>query len=158
MERIKEIFGADASIRKCDGVYVLKTKQGSTCIGGNNRKEAINNIANRYGGFLKNKDTIVETVRQDITNDKNVKLLDIDFNRDGFWLGWFFAVLQVGDKIFKHIETNFSGYLFDLIKGKHEPRYRNFTAGGLEDKEVDYTFYGVGFSSTSKLYKARDND
>ena len=152
MERIKEIFGADASIRKCGCVYVLKTKQGSTCIGGNNRKEAINTVANRYEAFLKNKESIVETIRQDIANDKNVNLLDIDFNRDSFYLGWFCAILQVGDKVFKHIETSFNGYLFDLINGKHEPRYRSFTAGGLEDKEVDYTFYGVGFSSKSKLY------
>lgn len=154
MERIKAIFGADASIRKCgDCVYVLNTKQGSTCIGGNNRKEAINTVANRYETFLKNKESIVETVRQDIVNDKNVKLLDIDFNRDSFYLGWFYAVLQVGDEVFEHLETNFNGYLFELIDGKHEPRYRSFTAGGLEDSEVDYTFYGVGHSSKSALYK-----
>jgi hypothetical protein len=156
MERIKEIFGADAVIKKSYGVYILETKRGSTCVGSNNRKEAINTVANRYETFLKNKESIVETIRQDIANDKNVKLLDIDFIRDGFYLGWFYAVLQVGDKVFKHIETNFNGYLFDLIKGKHEPRYRNFTAGGLEDKEVDYTFYDVGFSATSVLYKVRE--
>lgn len=47
-----------------------------------------------------------------------------------------------------HFEKNHPGE--DWVKERKNRRY--FTAGGLKDKEVDFIFHGVGFSSKSDMY------
>lgn len=47
-----------------------------------------------------------------------------------------------------HFEKNHPGE--DWAKERKNRRY--FTAGGLRDKEVDFIFHGVGFSSKSDMY------
>ena len=64
-------------------------------------------------------------------------------------------------KVIKFIETHLGWYA--LRNGENMLKYilnkRNyFTAGGLEDKDVDFIFNGVGHSSIKDLYRFTDGE
>lgn len=89
-------------------------------------------------------------------------LLDIGFN-DGntpgcsIYLGWYYAVLKIGETLRIHLET---GLRYDIMDRRTSPEFDRdvyYTAGGLQDDEVDYVFNNVGFSSKSGLYTLNVN-
>ena len=81
----------------------------------------------------------------------NVELHDGADDKSGH-MGWYYVTLAVDGKIHSHLET---GLAYDIAGGKvsETPSKRSYyTAGALEEAEVDYVFNNVGFSSTSDLY------
>ena len=81
----------------------------------------------------------------------NVELHDGADSKSGY-MGWYYVTLAVDGKIHSHLET---GLAYDIAGGKvsETPSKRSYyTAGALEEAEVDYVFNNVGFSSTSDLY------
>ncbi|MCD8214412.1 MAG: DUF3991 domain-containing protein [Clostridiales bacterium] len=104
-----------------------------------------------------------ETKDNAIATEKDLKpytLLNVEFNdgrnnkSDGN-LGWYYVTLAVDNRICTHIET---GLNHDISDGKISsvPKQSDyFTAGGLgglRDKDADYVFNNVGFSSLSDSY------
>ncbi len=67
-------------------------------------------------------------------------------------MGWYYPVLEVGGHVFKHVDT---GTHYDIMhrRLKKDAGGHYYVAGGLREDEADYVFHGVGFSSTSPLYK-----
>lgn len=89
-------------------------------------------------------------------------LLGIGFN-DGntpgcsSYLGWYYAVLKIGGTLRIHLET---GLHYNIMGRRTSPEFGRdayYTAGGLQDDEVDYVFNNVGFSSKSGLYTLNVN-
>ena len=88
---------------------------------------------------------------------KPYTLLNVEFNdgadsQSSGYMGWYYVTLAVDGNICSHIET---GLNYDIADGKvsAEPtREKYFAAGALKDREVDYVFNNVGFSSASGLY------
>ena len=81
----------------------------------------------------------------------NVELHDGADGKSGH-MGWYYVTLAVDGKIHSHLET---GLAYDIAGGKvsETPSKRSYyTAGALEEAEVDYVFNNVGFSSTSTMY------
>ena len=88
---------------------------------------------------------------------KPYKLLNVEFN-DGSdeqtsdCMGWYYVTLAVDGKICTHLEA---GLNHDIANGKVSDvptRENYFIAGALREKDVDYVFNNVGFSSASTLY------
>lgn len=87
---------------------------------------------------------------------KSYTLLNVEFHDraddNGGYMGWYYVTLAVDGKIRAHMET---GLNYDIAQGKvseipsQKPYY---TAGALNEAEIDYVFNHVGFSSTSTLY------
>jgi len=67
-------------------------------------------------------------------------------------LGRYYVVLKIGDNIVNHHDT-VTNYDIQKRKLSMNVNEKYYTAGGLKDDEADYIFNGVGFSSTSPLYK-----
>ena len=85
---------------------------------------------------------------------KPYKLLNVEFN-DGSdeqtsdCMGWYYVTLAVDGKICTHLEA---GLNHDIANGKVSDvptRENYFIAGALREKDVDYVFNNVGFSSAS---------
>jgi hypothetical protein len=80
--------------------------------------------------------------------------LELVTSDKGGHIGWFYVVLRIGDKIVNHLDTGLN-YNIRMKMFSETVRAKYYVAGGLKDDEVDYIFNGVGFSSTSSLYKPK---
>jgi hypothetical protein len=84
------------------------------------------------------------------------EVVSVEMITTGSHLGWYYAVLEIGNEIVSHLET---GLFCDIQKQKFDESIgvRYYTAGAVKDEEVDYIFNGVGFSSKSTIYKPRND-
>ena len=67
--------------------------------------------------------------------------------------GWYYVTLNVDDKIIAHVET---GLHYDIERGvvnEHTSNRNYFIAGALEEKDVDFVFNNVAFSTQKGLYQ-----
>lgn len=82
----------------------------------------------------------------------NVELHNGTHGKDSGYIGWYYVTIAVEGKIHAHLE---SGLNHDISHGEVSESYRKasyYTAGALEEADVDYVFNNVGFSTTSGLY------
>lgn len=82
------------------------------------------------------------------------EIMDVDFTKRGFMKGAGYLVLSLNQKETTLLETSLSYALRgdEAYWNKTERPY--FVAGGLLEKNVDFVFNGVGFSSAVDMYKA----
>jgi len=81
----------------------------------------------------------------------NVELHNGAGEKNGY-IGWYYVTLAVDGKIRAHLESGLANAIANGSVSETPTRERYFTAGGLEEANVDYVFNNVGFSSTSTLY------
>lgn len=176
MDKLAQLFGATTGTKigsPCGGKwagttdYSIKFDNEAKMFISNGMKsfdEILEIYISQYKNFILNKEKIVSAFKEmsirdnKIAKEKGLKpytVLDIDFYKgNSGHLGWFYIVLEVGEKTFKMIETNM-GYaiannkLEDYLKG----RENYFVAGAIKESDSDYVFGNVGFSSEGTLYK-----
>lgn len=176
MDKLAQLFGAKTGIKTsspCCGKwarttdYFIKIDNGTEMFISNGMKsfdEILEKYISQYENFILNKEKIVSAFKEmsirdnEIAKEKGLKsytVLDIDFYKgNSGHLGWFYIVLEVGEKIFKMIETNANwaianNKLENYLKG----RENYFVAGAIKESDSDYVFGNVGFSSEGTLYK-----
>lgn len=86
---------------------------------------------------------------------KRYKIIDVDYNKTGLFIGWFYVKLEIDGRIICHLETGLDRKIRDFIENREfpKPHENYYTAGGLHDSQVDYVFHGAGFCSTNGMYK-----
>ena len=134
-------------------------------------EECLDSLIQKFTTFNNIKDRVIEVYKNLEEKDKEKSLylnktpyeiLDIDYCKYGHYIGWFYLKLKVGDNIFNMTESGFNADIISLTESKefNNIKFKDrsyFTAGGLNDNEVDYIFNSVGFSSLSPLYKIKNN-
>jgi hypothetical protein len=80
-----------------------------------------------------------------------VEINDGSVNASGGYIGRYFVTLEVNGKIVNHLETSLC---YEIANGtvSETPKMTYYVAGGLKDKDVDFVFNGVGFSSMKDDY------
>lgn len=82
-----------------------------------------------------------------------VEFVDANHEAAPEWLGWYHVMLEVGGVIRAHMESGLNYAIASATADMaYQPKRNYFPAGGLDEKDVDYVFGNVGFSSKSKLY------
>lgn len=131
-------------------------------------EEILDDKINKYQSFNRNRSNVIEKFREveKQDNEKAVflglnpyKLLDINYCKTGDSVGWFYAEIEVNNKTFKVMETNFCCQVQKIALNNQEnfsPRTNYYVAGGLKDNEADHVFMGVGMSSESPMYKVKE--
>lgn len=132
-------------------------------------KDMLTKKVKTYTNFEKNKNRIMEFLKQIEEADKNREyvcfkrelkpytILDVDFIRDcPSRMGWFYITMQVGDKVINYIETHISFYIRNMSSNEnYKPTLEHdfFVAGGINDDDVDFVFNNVGYSTTNHIYE-----
>lgn len=134
-------------------------------------KDILTKKVKTYTNFEKNKNKIMESLKQIEEADKNREyvcfkrelkpytILDVDFIRDcPSRMGWFYITMQVGDKVINYIETHMSYELKNMAyNNEYKPNlvaeHEYYVAGGINDDDVDFVFNKVGYSTTNHIYE-----
>jgi len=120
--------------------------------------EVLDYTINKYNTFLANKQNIITSLKKIEARDKqkaeelgllSYELIDVDYIKNGGYLGWFFVTIKVADKIRTFMETGLNAAIKD---SKYMEKYVNnvrdyFVAGGV--KKAEFVFNNVGFSMNS---------
>ena len=139
---------------------------GNSCFGQEALQDFLDCVVTTYETFQKIKHSILDKLRDykpldDALADKiganHYKVIDVDFCKKGDFIGWFYVTLDINGRKINHLDTRINQDIKDFIKGcSFSPQHRDYyTAGGLDDSDVDYVFHSVGFSSTKEMYKAK---
>ena len=175
LERYNKVFGVDnaeiiktACGGKWSGSYDYSVRLGDSSYTIGNSSSGQKYLNDRLTGSIElyesfDKHDLLERLRETQSKDNQraaemgvnqYDILDVDFNKQGAYIGWFYVRLRVNGKEFNHLETGLHLSIVNYIKFgtglKYSEKY--YTAGGLSDSMVDYVFCGVGFS-TAHGYK-----
>ena len=128
-------------------------------------EEVLDELIAKYENFNNNKSLVIDKLKNIIAHDnieanaKNlepIELIDVDYIKQGYNLGWFYITIKKGDKIIKHLESGLD-YMIYAISNNKEALPINpwfYIAGGLT--KYDYIFKNVGYLSTSDAYQVKE--
>lgn len=74
------------------------------------------------------------------------------------FVGWYYVTLAIDGKIRAHMDSKLSSAISAGTVSETHLRYEYLISGGVKEKEVDYVFDNIGFSSVSDLYSLPISD
>lgn len=177
LERYNKVFGVDnaeleksSCFGKWSGTYDLSVRLGNSSYtlgnsssGQKYLNERLIKTVELFEMFNLKKNDLLNALKAIQESDNEMskgmglnqyEIVDVDFKKQGSYIGWFYIRLKVNGVEFNHLETGLHLKITKFIEDgtPFEKREKYYTAGGLSDAMVDYVFHGVGFSSV-KGYK-----
>lgn len=176
MNELAKLFGAKTGEKvgvPCRGSYrgttdyFVKFDNGNKFFISNGMKrfdERLDKLIAYYRNFTAHKDEFIKILKEREEKDYTVaeekgltpyKIIDVNYAKEGDSIGWFYIKMDINGTIKYFTETGFNYSMNSPEKLETEmnrkPNY--YVAGGLSDKDVDFVFNNVGFSSTIKMYE-----
>lgn len=127
--------------------------------------ERLDKLISLYRNFTTHKNEFIKILKEREEKDNTIaeekgltpyKIIDVNYvKEENDSMGWFYIKMDINKTIKYFTETGFNYSMDNTEKLENEmnrkPNY--YVAGGLSDKDVDFVFNNVGFSSTIKMYE-----